>query len=93
VQLYQQTPYVLQPISLISDFLLNLPSVTQEQVYETSLTIKPRSDGEKKKSVRKMFNVFAGAKEVDEDASAGSVKSTGLNKSGLKEEKNNILLF
>jgi len=40
-----------------------------------------------------MFNVFAGAKEVDEDASAGSVKSTGLNKSGLKEEKKYFLLF
>ncbi len=63
IQLYQQTPYVLQPVSIISDFMMVLVPMTQEQVYDVSLTIKPRGEG---------------AKEVDDDGTLGSSANSGL---------------
>lgn len=47
IQMYQQTPYLLQPVPMIADFLNQLNPPTQEQVYDTSLTIKARSEGSK----------------------------------------------
>ncbi len=89
---------MLQPISLISDFLNGLPAITQEQVYDTSITIKPRSEGSRKKKTYifdfHCFDFFfvlcLGAKEVDEDAAAVLAKSTGIVKAGWEKK---VVLF
>lgn len=47
IQLYQQTPYLLQPVPNVGEFLQQLSPPTNEQVYDMSLVIKARSEGAK----------------------------------------------
>jgi hypothetical protein len=61
IKQYQETPYLLQPVPLIMDFLKNIPQMKEEEVYDESLSIKPRSEG---------------AKEVDDDSVAEKPNTT-----------------
>jgi son of sevenless len=43
VQQYQNDPYCFEPLEQVQEYLLNVPSIIEDEAYEKSLIIEPRA--------------------------------------------------